>query len=68
VEILIPGWGRTVGRHIEKGNMQGSDHDEQQDAEACLDGLTGVFLPNDDLSISINHARLKCGGILLPKL
>ncbi len=80
VELLIPGhesfgyrltiigWGPIVGRYVENGKVQGNDHQpEQEDTTAYLDGLTVVFLPNDDLSISIDHARLKCSGILLPK-
>jgi len=74
--LTIIGWGPIIGRNVENGNVQGLDsHEvqgldshEQEDAEAYLDGLTTVFLPNGDLSISIDHARLKCGGILLPKL
>ncbi len=66
--LTIIGWGPIIGRNIENGNIQGRDSHEQEDAESYLDGLTVVFLPNEDLSISIDHARLKCSGILLPKI
>ncbi len=66
--LTIIGWGPIVGRHVENGIVQSSDNHEQQDIEAYLDGLTVVFLPNDDLSINIDHDRLKCSGIKLPKL
>ncbi|MCY4227778.1 MAG: hypothetical protein OXF20_08835 [Gammaproteobacteria bacterium] len=66
--LTVIGWGPIVSRHIENGSVQGNANQEPEDTEAYLDGLTVVFLPSDDLSISIDHARLNCNGILLPKL
>ncbi len=73
----IVGWGPIRSQHIEDGNVVSSndqdapdDFGQQEDVNAYLDGLTLVFLPNDDLSISIDHAlyNIRCTGILLPKL
>jgi len=73
--LTVVGWGPIRSRHIEDGNVVSSDDQistdgDQEQAEAYLDGLTLVFLPNDDLSIGINHSlyNIRCTGILLPKL
>ena len=66
--MTVIGWGPIFSRTVEQGNAQGGEGHEREEAEAYLDGLTVVFLPNDDLSVSIDHAMLACGGILLPKL
>ncbi|MCY4284967.1 MAG: hypothetical protein OXC65_06420 [Thiotrichales bacterium] len=75
--MTVVGWGPIRSRHIEDGNVVSSDDQispddsrEQENVEAYLDGLTLVFLPNDDLSISIDHSHynIRCTGIFLPKL
>ncbi len=73
--ITVVGWGPIRSRYIENGKILtndghdfSEDNEEQQNVEAYLDGLTLVFLPNDDLSVSIDRQHTKCSGILLPKI
>ena len=70
--LKIVGWGGPISsRRIENGSVVGGDdHDSQQNEAAHFDGLSLTFLPNDDLSVSINlpDYDVRCDGILLPKL
>ncbi len=69
--LTLVGWGPISSRRIESGSVVSSDdHNSRQNEEAHLDGLSLTFLPNDDLSVSINlpDYDVRCSGILLPKL
>ncbi|MCY4318017.1 MAG: hypothetical protein OXE76_02270 [Alphaproteobacteria bacterium] len=73
----IVGWGPIQSPHIEAGHAVSHDDPDSPDGDrspeavdAYLEGLTLVFLPNDNVSISINHTlyKIRCNGIVLPKL